>query len=113
VSRRINFKGGWWADVRTAWPYGADTKIAGVWAFVDNDEKFQAACLVTLAESVTNAHLPDIEGNALPYATDMWSVVNGKIARHLLKVTREGWAKWQEDIDPKDTSATSDASPQE
>lgn len=113
MTRRITFKGGWWADLRTAWPYGSDTKIAGAWAFVDNNEKFQAACLLTLSESITAAHVPDIDGNALPFEPDMWSVVDGKIARHLLKLARDGWAKWQEDIDPKDTSATSDASPQE
>lgn len=104
TQKRMEFKGGWWADVRTAWSYGADSRIAGAWAYADNGEGFQNAAIITLQESVINAHLPDTDGNVVPFGPDMWETVNGKIGRKILIACRDSWGAWQADSDPKDTS---------
>lgn len=101
--QKITFKGGWWAEVKTEWSYGSDMKIAGAWLHIDESEKFERACRTTLIESVTNANLPDIEGNVVPFSPSMWDQVSGKIARKILMVCRDNWGRWQEDSDPKDT----------
>ena len=104
---KMTFPGGWWADVRTAWPYGADTRIAGAWGFSDDPEAFEQACRLTLQESVTAAHLPDVDGNALPFGPEMWDAVDGRIGRKILTECRKRWGAWQKDADPKDTGETS------
>lgn len=107
MTARISFKGGWWADVRTEWPYGADTRIAGAWAFTDDPEAFENACRVTLVESVVDANLPDVDGNAIPFSPAMWDTVSGRIGRKLLAECQGRWSKWHTDADPKDDSETS------
>lgn len=99
---RMTFKGGWWADVRQEWPYGADTRIAGAWAFTGDAEAFEEACRVTLRESVTDANLPGLDGSALPFGPDVWESVDGRIGRAILRRARADWGKWQKDADPND-----------
>lgn len=110
--RRIEFSGGWWADIRTAWSYEQDANIAGAWGFVDSADGFQKACLVTLRESVIDAKLPDTDGKEVAFGQDMWATVDGRIGRKIFRTCREDWGKWQEDTDPKDTSASSSESQQ-
>lgn len=103
MTERIQYKGGWWADVRTAWPYGADTRIGGAWGFTETPEAFENACRVTLVESVTDANLPDVDGNAIPFGPEMWDKVDGRIGRRLLRECQTRWGAWQKDADPNDT----------
>lgn len=112
MSKKVTFPGGWWAELKTAWSYGSDMKIAAAWTFTDGEEKFERACLTTLQECITSAHLPDADGNAIAFGPEMWSRIDGRIGRKLLVESREAWSKWQEDSDPKDTKGSSDASPQ-
>ncbi len=113
MTKKITFKGGWWADMRESWSYGSDSKIAGAWAFADDAENFGKATVIHLQESVIAAHLPDTDGNAIPFSAEMWPQVDGRIARHLLRVSRDMWREWQQDMDPKDIGQTSSASPQD
>lgn len=113
MSKKVQFKGGWWAEIKTEFEYGSDSRIAGVWTFLDTPEKFTDACNATLEESVITAHVPDPAGNAIPYAKDIWPRVNGRIARRVLQEARTSWANWQDDTDPKDMQASSEDTPQE
>lgn len=113
MTKKITFPGGWWAELKTAWSYGSDMKIASAWTFTDAEEKFQRACVTTLEESIVAAHLPDAEGNAIAFGSDMWAQIDGRIGRRLLREARDLWGKWQEEADPKDTKDSSAASPQE
>lgn len=104
MSKKITFKGGWWAELRTRWSYEADTKIAGAWTFTTDQTSLERACTVTLEESVINAHLPDENGEPLSFSHDMYGKVDGRIGRKLLAECRGLWMAWQEDTDPKDTA---------
>lgn len=107
---RITFKGGWWADVRTEWSYGADARVAAAQLFQRDDaESFENAQRVLLVESVEAAHIPDLEGNAVAFGPEMWGSVNGRIGRAILKKCRANWAAWQKDADPNDTGRQSPA----
>ena len=110
-TERLTFKGGWWADIRQQWPYGADTKIAGAWGFTDDPEAFENASRVTLQQSVTDAHVPDIDGNAIPFGPDAWETCDGRIGRAILKKCRLNWAAWQKGADPNASAETSSGSP--
>lgn len=107
---RIDFKGGWWADVKDAWSYGSDARIAGAWAFADTPETYASAATVTLVECVTGGHLPGPDGAALPFSAEMWEQVDGRIGRRLLRECRDRWGRWQREADPFDTGTSSDES---
>ena len=109
-TERMTFKGGWWADVRTQWPYGADQKIAGAMLFTDDAESFENGQRVLLQQSVTAGHLPDIDGNAVEFGPEMWETVDGRIGRAVLKRIRRLWGDWQKDADPNDDEPSSPAS---
>ena len=111
-TQRLTFPGGWWADVRTEWPYGADTRIAGAMVFTDDPAAFENSQRVMLIESVPAAHVPDLDGNAVDYGPEMWERVNGRIGRAILRRARLNWGKWQTDADPNDTADPSPASAQ-
>lgn len=103
MTKKVTFKGGWWAEIRTRWPYEADTKIAGAWTFTNDQASLERACTVTLQESIINANLPDEKGEAIPFSSDMFGKIDGRIGRKLLTECRTLWTAWQEDTDPKDT----------
>lgn len=113
-TERLTFKGGWWADIRTQWPYGADSKIAGALLFTDDPESFENGQRITLQQSVTAANLPDLEGNAIPFDPEsMWDLVDGRVGRKVLARCRLNWGKWQKDADPNDDGPSSPESPPE
>lgn len=101
----------WWADVRTEWPYGADAKVAGALLFTEDPESFENGQRVLLQQSVTDAHVPDLAGNPLPFGPDVWEECDGQVGRRILTACRRNWGQWQKDADPNDTSESSDASP--
>ena len=109
-TERLTIKGGWWADIRTQWPYGADAKVAGALLFTDDAESFENGQRVLLQQSVTAAHVPDLEGNAVEFGPEMWETVDGRIGRSILKRCRQNWGKWSKDADPNDTAEPSPAS---
>ena len=109
-SRRMEFKGGWWADIRTAWSYSQDAAMAGAWTFADDADAFTKAALVTMEMSVIDARLPDTDGKELPFDSSIWSKVDGRIGRKIFLACREEWNKWQVDTDPKDGSSRSSGS---
>lgn len=113
TTKRIEFPGGWWAELRTAWSYGADSRIATGWGFAEGAEGFEKACITTLNESVVEAKLPDIHGVPVVFGPEMWAAVDGRIARKILRTCRDLWGEWQEESDPKDTGRRSSESPQE
>lgn len=104
TTHRMTFPGGWWADVRTAWPYGADTRMAAAWTYTEGAEDLERACRVTLQESVVAAHLPDVEGDAIEFSPEMWDSVDGRLGRRILNECRRRWMVWTKDADPNDTS---------
>ena len=109
-TERMTFKGGWWADVRTEWPYGADTRIAGAWLALGpapEGEDWEKACRVTLQQSVTDAMVPDLEGNALPFGPDVWDACDGRIGRAILRRARKSWGAWQRASDPEASGQSS------
>lgn len=112
-TERLTFKGGWWADIRTQWPYGADAKVAGALLFTDDAESFENGQRVLLQQSVTDAHVPDLDGNAVAFGPEMWETVGGRIGRRILTRARLNWGKWQKDADPNDDEPSSPASPPE
>ena len=111
TTERMTFKGGWWADVRVEFPYGADSRIGGALLFTDDAESFEAGQRVVLQQGVTAAHVPDLEGNAVEFGPDMWDSVDGRIGRAILKRARANWGRWQKDADPNDTDPPSPGSP--
>lgn len=109
---RLTMPGGWWADIRTEFSYGADARIAAAALFTDDAESFENSQRVLLQQAVAAAHLPDIDGNAVEFGPEMWDVVDGRKGRKVLAECRKRWADWLKDADPNDTSETSPASPQ-
>ena len=113
MTKRIALGDRWGVDMRESWSYGSDMKIAGAWAFVQNDEQFEKAVLVTLQESVVDANVPDENGNAMAFSKTMWSDIDGRIGRRILDVCRKEWQEWSEASDPKDTARRSSDTPRE
>lgn len=104
TNHRMTFPGGWWADIRTVWPYGADTRMAAAWMFTEGADDFEQACRVTLQESVVAAHLPDVNGDVVEFGPEMWETVEGRVGRRVLRECRKRWAEYAKDADPNDTS---------